>query len=176
MKKMIKRTESFINANGSGLRRLTFSKGLDGDGRLSPDGRQIAFASYRNGGREIYLMDIDGSNVRQLTRNSADDINPAWSPDGRWIVFASNRKSDRTMSSVYNLFIMSADGSNQCQLNQGEPPAWEPVWSPDGQWIAYTSWLGGQVYLVRPNGRDLRTLPLTVEVKSVYTLDWAEGR
>lgn len=166
----------FINVDGSGLRRLTFSKGLDGDGRLSPDGRQIAFASYRNGGRDIYLMEIDGSNVRQLTHNSADDTNPAWSPDGRWIVFASNRNSDRAMSSVYNLYIMSADGRNQCQLTQGEPPAWEPVWSPDGQWIAYTSWLQAQVYLIRPNGQDLRTLPLPVEVKSVYTLDWAEGR
>jgi dipeptidyl aminopeptidase/acylaminoacyl peptidase len=165
----------FINADGSGLRRLTFTKGADGDARLSPDGRQIVFASYRNGGREIYLMDTDGSNVRQLTRNSADDINPAWSPDGRWIVFASNRRSDPTTTSVYNLYVMSTDGKNQCQLTHGEPPAWEPVWSPDGQWIAYTSWLQGQVYLVRPNGQDLRTLPLPVDVKSVYTLDWAKA-
>jgi dipeptidyl aminopeptidase/acylaminoacyl peptidase len=166
----------FINADGSGLRRLTFTKGMDGDGRLSPDGRQIVFASYRNGGRDIYLMDSDGSNERQLTRNSADDINPAWSPDGRWIVFASNRSSNLTMSSVYNLYTMSADGSNQCQLTQGEHSEWEPVWSPDGQWIAYVSWLQGEVYLVRPNGQDFRTLPLPVEVKYVFTLDWAEAK
>jgi hypothetical protein len=166
----------FINADGSERRRLTFSTGLDGDARISPDGRQIVFASYRNGGRDIYLMDSDGSNLRRLTRSFADDINPAWSPDGRWIVFASNRSSNLTMSSVYNLYTMSADGSNQCQLTQGEHSEWEPVWSPDGQWIAYVSWLQGEVYLVRPNGQDFRTLPLPVEVKYVFTLDWAEAK
>jgi dipeptidyl aminopeptidase/acylaminoacyl peptidase len=163
----------FINADGSGRRQLTSAKGSDGDARLSPDGQQIVFTSYRNGGRDIYLMESDGSNLRRLTRHAADDINPSWSPDGRWIVFASNRNRDQTMTSVYHLYIMATDGSNQCQLTQGEKSAQEPVWSPDGQWIAYTSWLQGEVYLVRPNGQDNHTLPLPVAVESVYTVDWA---
>jgi Tol biopolymer transport system component len=166
----------FINADGRERRQLTSTKGLDGDAQLSPDGRQIVFASYRNGGREIYLMDSDGSNVRQLTRNSADDINPAWSPDGRWIVFASNRRSDPTTTSVYNLYVMATDGSNQCQLTQDDQSAQSPVWSPDGQWIAYTLGFQGAVYLARPNGQEFRTLPLPVEVDSVYTVDWAAAQ
>ncbi|MBX2998069.1 MAG: PD40 domain-containing protein [Caldilineaceae bacterium] len=160
----------------SGRRQLTASKGMDSDPRLSPDGRQIVYASYRNGARDIHVMDSDGSNSRRLTRHAADDINPAWSPDGRWIVFASNRNSNRAMTNVYHLYIMAADGSNQCQLTQGEPSAWEPVWSPDGQWIAYTSWLQSELYLIRPNGQDGRTLPLPVSVDAVYTVDWAQAR
>ena len=34
-------------------------------------GAQIAFTSYRDGNREIYVMDADGSNLRNLTRNPA---------------------------------------------------------------------------------------------------------
>ena len=34
-------------------------------------GAQIAFTSYRDGNREIYVMDVDGSNLRNLTRNPA---------------------------------------------------------------------------------------------------------
>ncbi len=166
----------FINRDGSERRTLTSSTGLDGDARISPDGQQIVFASSRKGARDIYLMNSDGSNVRRLTRHFAEDADPAWSPDGRWIVFVSNRGSGRNMSRVYSLYIMSADGSNQCQLTEGESSVWEPVWSPDGQWIAYASQGQGEIYLVRPNRQELRTLALPVEVKQVYTLDWAAAK
>ena len=165
----------FINGDGSGRHQLTTSKGLDGDAQISPDGRQIVFASYRNGGRDIYLMESDGSKLRRLTRHNADDINPAWSPDGRWIVFASNRGSDPVMRSVYNLYVMAADGSSQCQLTQGDQSAQEPEWSPDGRWIAYTLGYEGEVYLISPNGRESRTLSLPIPVDAVYTVDWAVG-
>jgi dipeptidyl aminopeptidase/acylaminoacyl peptidase len=165
----------FINADGSGLRRLTGADGYDGDAQTSPDGTQIVFVSNRDGNEDIYLMDIDGSNVRRLTNNPANDVHPAWSPDGRWIVFASNRGSGLAMNN-YNLYVMSTDGGNQCQLTQGEDSEWEPVWSPDGQWIAYVALLERKAYLVRPDGKETRPLPLPVEVEDIYSLDWAAGK
>jgi TolB protein len=53
-----------VNADGSGLRRLT----QRGKGPLwSPDGRTIAFRSSRDGNPELYLMNADGSGQRRLT-------------------------------------------------------------------------------------------------------------
>jgi len=57
----------------------------------SPDGRQVAFMSRRDGNWEIYLINSDGSNMRRLTDNPAEDGLPVWSPDGRVLAFASNR-------------------------------------------------------------------------------------
>jgi dipeptidyl aminopeptidase/acylaminoacyl peptidase len=70
-----------INANGSGLRRLT-----DGmDPAWSPDGTKVAFARWRDP-RGIYVIDEDGSNETLLFGWSQARA-PAWSPDGSRIVF-----------------------------------------------------------------------------------------
>lgn len=59
-----------IHANGTGLRQLTHQNGgttNDGFDSWSPDGKQIAFVSNRDGTYEIYLMNTDGTNITQLT-------------------------------------------------------------------------------------------------------------
>lgn len=57
-----------MNADSTGLKRLTRYPGQDNWPTWSPDGRQIAFARgptpYRN---EIYAMDVDGTHQRELT-------------------------------------------------------------------------------------------------------------
>ena len=43
----------------------------------SPDGRELAFASRRDGNWELYMMDYDGHNQTRLTFNTSDDYMPA---------------------------------------------------------------------------------------------------
>src|SRR5687767_6652343 len=62
-----------MNADGTGLRRLTESTGSDFATAWSPDGRRIAFMSTRDGNREIYVMDADGGHPTRLTRNDVED-------------------------------------------------------------------------------------------------------
>ena len=58
---------------------------------ISSDGRQILFASDRDGDAEIFIMNTDGSQQRQLTHNEDWDSQPVWSADGREIYFVSDR-------------------------------------------------------------------------------------
>lgn len=81
-----------INANGTGLKRLTNETANAHDPDWNPDGTKVVFASNRDGDWEIYTMSTNGSNVQKLTSNvGIDDNYPVYSPDGQWLAFASNR-------------------------------------------------------------------------------------
>ncbi len=115
---------------------VTNNPSFDADPSFSPDGKEILFASGRDGNAEIYIMQADGSNVRRLTNNPAWDNHPVFSPDGTQIAFPSDRDDENS-----NVFIMNADGSGVRRLTDW--PASETVepgcWSPDGTKIAFFS-------------------------------------
>ena len=55
-----------IQADGSGLRRLTSQGARDGLPAWSPDGKTIAFLSDRDGAWNMWAMNADGSSQRKL--------------------------------------------------------------------------------------------------------------
>jgi len=67
-----------MRADGTHVRRLTDSPGLDEGPVWSPDGTKIAFSSDRDGQQELYVMNADGSDPRRLTDNPARDESPDW--------------------------------------------------------------------------------------------------
>jgi Tol biopolymer transport system component len=50
-----------MNANGTGLRKLTDNTAVDAAPSWSPDGGKILFTSDRSGAFELYSMNSDGS-------------------------------------------------------------------------------------------------------------------
>jgi len=92
---------------------------------FSPDGKQIAFMSGRDGNPEIYAMNVDGSNIRRLTNNPAGESSPTWSPSGAQIAFTSDRTGKA------QIYVMnSSDGSGLRRLTVDESEADRPTWSP----------------------------------------------
>jgi Tol biopolymer transport system component len=79
---------AIVNADGSGLHRLTRTPDLETNPVFSPDGAFIAFTSDRASARrhqerngrafELYTMRTDGTGVRRLTHNRAPDLHPDW--------------------------------------------------------------------------------------------------
>jgi hypothetical protein len=55
-----------MESDGSAVRNLTNTIFADNEAVWSPDGGQIAFVSYRDGGSHIWLMNADGTNLRKL--------------------------------------------------------------------------------------------------------------
>jgi hypothetical protein len=124
-----------INADGSGLRRVTYTTGgIDYDPTWSPDGARIAFIKLDSNTdpnpTDIYVVNADGSNLTKLT-NASRDWAPVWSPDGSRLAFDC---------AGYSICAMDADGRNRVTLAQGSSEAsfLEPNWSPDGRKIAYS--------------------------------------
>ena len=58
---------------------------FDSQPRFSPDGKQIAFISDRDGSDNLYLAQPDGREVRRLSSGRNVMSSPAWSRDGRFI-------------------------------------------------------------------------------------------
>jgi Tol biopolymer transport system component len=69
-----------LNADGSGVARLTNNSAEDRSPSWSPDGTRITFDSDRDGNREIYVMNADGSGQTNLTNSPTRDAFPSWGP------------------------------------------------------------------------------------------------
>ncbi len=90
----------------------------------SPDGTEIAFASFRDGDWDLYVMDADGGGPRPLTDNDFADLYPSWSPDGQFITFASDGEGN------LDVYVMRADGSDITQLTEAPTDEYPPKWGP----------------------------------------------
>jgi Tol biopolymer transport system component len=72
-----------IRPDGSGLRRITFSKHADWLGSsFSPDGRRIVAGRTggfgKDGNADVFVMRLDGSHRRNITRSDTWDSAPDW--------------------------------------------------------------------------------------------------
>lgn len=107
-----------MNADGSGVTRLTNFIGVDGWPAWSPDGTRIAFTSIRDDCRyskarncetiddlgeyhTLYVMNPDGSNVTRVSRVFGQF--PVWSPDGEYVAFTPAPEG---------IYVMRPDGSD----------------------------------------------------------------
>ena len=103
-----------MDADGTGVSRLTNSPGLDGDASFTADGQAVVFHSQRTGHRQIFVQPITSSDALQLTQEPADNSQPTTSPDGELIAFVSNREGNN------HIWLMAKDGSNQRALIKGQ--------------------------------------------------------
>lgn len=133
-----------VNLQGSDLKKLTASPGLNCHPAVSPDGSKIAFCSSRDGHYQIYVMNSDGGNVTRLTESPSRDMRPAWSPDGKRIAFTSTRDGN------HEIYAMQSDGSRPVRLTNHPDRDDFPVWHPDGKQILCVSERGGRhdLYLI----------------------------
>lgn len=79
-----------VPAQGGTAVRLTTQASYEANPVWSPDGKQIAFASDRNGNFDLFIMPADGGAARRLTYHSASEIPSAFTPDGKYVFFSAS--------------------------------------------------------------------------------------
>jgi TolB protein len=149
-----------------GAVQLTFGDWDDRDPAVSPEGGRVAFASHRDGGWDLYLLDLASGDTQRLTDAGGYAGHPTWSPDGQWIAYEGYQDGD------FDIWIHPT-GGNQADIRLGHPgmdisPAWDPV---SGRRIAFVSDAAGaaDIYLANLDDPDERFINLTGSRGAAYS-------
>jgi TolB protein len=143
--------------DGARQTRVTMSRAMDISPVWAPDGRSIAFSSWRSGYQDIYvLFPYTGQQIQNPGKGTPEKQNflPAWSPDGTKIAFTSTRDGNA------EIYVMNADGSGVRRLTNHPMIDVTPTWAPTGAQIAFTSDRTGspQIYTVNADGTGLQQI------------------
>jgi dipeptidyl aminopeptidase/acylaminoacyl peptidase len=148
----------------------------------SPDGRFIAFASWRPeepestkpSNKDLYLLEMDSGQVTRLAGSAGGEEWPAWSPGGSELALVIDNLGDR------ELFMLAVSESTL----DGAPPqpvTWlgrtdGPVWSPDGQAVAgvFHRWDGEIITVQVPGNRHQLPRQITGLITVQGRLTWHE--
>ncbi len=154
-----------MDYDGSNQTRITFNKVPDMLPAWSPDGRYIAFTSYRSNNPDLFLYSIYEG---KLTPVSTKGLNTSgcFSPDGSKIAFSSSRDGNS------EIYLSNPDGSSMRRLTNNDAINTAPTWAPNGRMLAFTSDRGGmpQIYIMDAEGTDARKLaPQTGEYNDSAT-------
>ena len=116
--------------------------------RLSPDGRQLAFAT-RELNRSQGLYDIQRRTVTRLTSDGQPWGAPVWTQDGKRVAFSWSKTSPA------EIWWAAADGSGKMeQLRKTESEQRANSWTQDGKYLAIVDEGQG-------TGWDIRVLRMT---------------
>ena len=140
--------------DGANARRITINRTLNITPVWSPDGRSIAYTSYRSGQPDILISNIYAGTMEQPSKGSGQNWLPVFSPDGKRIAFTSNRDGNP------ELYVMNRDGSDVRRLTNNPEIDTSPTFSPSGTQIAFASGRSGtpQVYVIGVDGAGLRRI------------------
>lgn len=130
-----------VNADGSGLIRLTSGNGEHHEADWSPDGARIVFRRVGEGDTngDLWLMNADGTGQERLLALAGQQANPQWSPDGTRIAFDSIVREVPAGQGPANvdIFVIRADGTDLVRVTTDTTADWAPSWSPDGTRLAF---------------------------------------
>ena len=121
----------------------------------SPDGRTIAFTSFRDGeGAHIFAVDAATRQIKPLILTGDFATGAVYAPDGERFVYAASH-DDNT-----DLYVAQADGAVARRLTDARGIDISGTWSPDGKRIAFVSERAGtpQIYTMAADGSDVRRI------------------
>ncbi|MDO0933847.1 S41 family peptidase [Streptomyces sp. DG2A-72] len=151
--------------------RLTVDRTKAGHPRFSPDGRHIAYTSWRSLVPEIHVVPVDGGAGRQLTYwGSADTRVCGWTPDGDILAVASHGEPFSYFTWAYkvtpdgdpgrklpwgpvsDIQVADLDGERKTLLLTGTPPHEPAAWKRYRGGAMGRLWLHGDRLLAHVDG------------------------
>ncbi len=110
----------------------------------SPDGQRLAYVSFENDTRRIYIQDLSTGERSPVSGLPGQNGAPAWSPDGGRLALTISKDGNS------EIYILDLASRHLRRVTRNSSIDTEPAWSPDGSTLAFTSDRSGhpQVYTV----------------------------
>jgi TolB protein len=142
-----------VDYDGKNFQRLTDDRSIALFPKWSPDGKTIAYTTYRAGGAHLFLLGLDGQKT-PLAQYEGLNSAASWLPDGQSLVATLSMGRDP------NLYLIDRAGRVQRALTNSSAVDTAPTVSPDGQRLAFTSDRPGypQIYTMDVSGANLKRL------------------
>jgi TolB protein len=110
------------------VKRISYVGKFNATPRFSPDGSEIAFASWVDNRFDIYRIGRSGDGLVRLTKNFGSNEDPSYSNDGQFIAFASQRVLS-PKKAIQNIYIMTRDGEILGSITRDFGNCSSPRWS-----------------------------------------------
>ena len=123
-----------VPSGGGTASLLVTDPATEGRPIFSPDGRELAFTSTRNGAANIYILTLATGQIRRLTTSDANEQLDAWSSDGRWIYFSSGAEDVARLNDIYR--VATTGGTPLAVSHERYLNEFNAAPSPDGQSLA----------------------------------------
>jgi TolB protein len=135
--------------------RLTTASGRDFAPAWSPNKKQIAFLSDRNGTPTLWLMDSGGDSKSQVSQTGLTITGFRWAPDSKRIGIEVVEDNSRRIE------VIEIESGESILLTPRSEDVRIGDWSPDGQWLVYAAIKGDDRGIRRRNPTGVDEIVVT---------------
>lgn len=145
-----------IDYDGYNLQQITNDKSINIYPRISPDGKEIVYTTYKAGNPDLYIMDVNGKNKRALLEFQGLNVTANWSPDGKSLVVSMTKAKHSP-----NLYLFELSTNRLKRLTFSDSIDISGYFSPNNREIVFISNRSGipQMYISTLDGTNIRRLP-----------------
>ena len=133
-----------LDIDGRGIANVTRNGSINLSPSWSPDGKSLAWTSYKKSNPDLYVKDLASGATRVLSNKRGINTSPTYDPSGKRIALTRSADGDS------DLFVVDAQTGEQLdQLTRGGGIDVSPDYSADGTLLAFASERSGgsQVYV-----------------------------
>jgi TolB protein len=151
-KKGLKSDIYSISYDGSEIRKRTSHQSILLAPRWSPDGRLLAFTSFRRGRPEIYIQNLQNGLEQKVTSFDGMNLCGSFSPDNRKLLLTLSKDGNN------EIYVLDIASLSLKRLTNNYAIDVSPSWSPDGKKIAFVSNRSGspQIYTMDADGGNVK--------------------
>jgi len=127
-------------ATGKPQQIFSAKQATQGSPTFSPDGKQVAFVSNKDGSPKIYMINVPapGTSLKEIkatliSKRNRENSAPIWSPDGTKIAYCARSQQER------QIWIYDFNTKQERQLTQGPGHKENPSWAPDSLHLVYNT-------------------------------------
>jgi len=134
--------------DGANAKKLTDHGSVSIKPKVSPDGNQIAYLSYKDRYSFLYVLDRRTGKSTSLSKEVGLNSSPSWSPDGKRLAMTLSKDGNT------EIYLRNPDGSNPVRLTRNKDGDTSPCFSPDGSKLVFVSDRAGkpQIFVMDVDG------------------------